>query len=191
MAGPLLRSLRISAAAAALLAAWPIAAAERPRLAIFDFELASGGMPADPTGMTAAGAAMLQGNNRLAEDDRRRLGLATAELRRLVAEKGDQAVVDLAPMAEKLKDAAPLHKCNGCDADLAREAGADFAVLGKVQKLTPVLVHIDIAVRDVAADTVVRTMSVDVNGDTDEMWVRGVRWLFRNRFAEPPLARAP
>jgi hypothetical protein len=178
---------RILAAFLVLLPTWPIAAAEAPKLAVFHFELAAGGMPSDPTGMTAQGAAMLQGNNKLAEDDRRRLALATAELRRLIAEKADQQVLDLTPMAAKLEDAAPLHKCNGCDTDLAREAGADLSVLGKVQKLTPVLVHIDLTVKDVAADKVVRTMSVDVNGDTDEMWLRGVRWLFKNRFADPPL----
>lgn len=166
-----------------------VTAAEPPKVAIFTFELAAGSPGADPTAMTAAGAAMLQGRGP-AEADLKRLALVTDEFRKLVAERGQLKVVDLTPMAKKLDDAAPLHKCNGCDNDLAREAGADLAVLGRVQKLTPVLIHIDIVVKDVAADKPIRAMSVDVNGDTDESWLRGVRWLHRNRFVDPPLAPA-
>jgi len=173
-----------------LLGGFDAGATERPRIAVFDFELADGGVSADPTGMTAMGAAMLQGRGP-DQADRQRLTLVTGEFRRLVAEKGQQTLVDLTPMAGKLADAAPLHKCNGCGTDLAREAGADLAVFGRVKKLTPLLIHIDITVTDVAADRPVRTMSVDVNGDTDESWTRGVRWLFRNRFADPPLPLSP
>ena len=165
------------------------AAAEPARIVLFDFELADGGVPSDPTGMTALGAAMLQGRGP-GEADKRRLALVSEELRRLVAARAEFAVVDLAPIAGKLAEAAPLAKCNGCDTDLARAVGADLAVLGRVQKLTPVLVHIDLTVKDVAADRPVRAVSVDVNGDTDESWLRGVRWLFRNRLVEPPLVPA-
>ena len=145
---------------------WPNAAgaaeatASAPkRVAVFASELAGSSAAMDPTGMTAAGAAML-------------------------------VLADLTPIAAKLEEAAPLHKCNGCDTDLARAAGADLAVLGKVQKLTAVLIHIDVAVKDVAADTILKSVSVDVQGDTEESWTRGVRWLVRNRLAEPPLGPA-
>lgn len=167
---------------------WSIAAAgaEPAPVAVFAFELAGGGASTDPTGMTAAGAAMIQGNNRLAEADRKKLETVTEELRRQLVAKGDIRLVDLGPLAEKIKDAAPLHKCNGCETDLAREAGARLAILGKVQKLTAVLIHIDLTVKDVASDTVVRSTSVDVQGDTEESWTRGVRWLVRNRLADLP-----
>lgn len=181
-----LRLLRMTVVAGVAAGAWPNAAAAAERLAVFDFELADGGAPSDPTGNVVSGALMLQiGKVSLA--DRQKLAAATATLRRLAAERPEFALVDLEPMKAKLEAAAPLHKCNGCDTDLAREAGAELALLGKVTKLTSVLIHIDIAVKDVAADKVVRAVSVDVQGDTEESWTRGVRWLFRNRIADPPL----
>lgn len=193
----LLNVLPILAIVIFLTGPWPNAAgaaeatAGAPkRVAVFAFELAGSSAAMDPTGMTAAGAAMLQGVSGTSPQDSAKLAAATEMLRGLVASRPGLVLVDLTPIAARLEEAAPLHKCNGCDTDLARAAGADLAVLGKVQKLTAVLIHIDVAVKDVAADTVLRSVSVDVQGDTEESWTRGVRWLVRNRLAEPPLGPA-
>ena len=170
---------------AALVGASGPAGAGPAKVAVLPFELGDPGAAQDATGDPAA-AAMALMNGGASTEDKRRLTLVSDEMRKLLA-AASYAIVDLGPQAKEIDDKSPLNRCNGCEADIAKAAGAELSVLGRVQKLTPVLIHFDIAVRDTTSGDLVRSVSVDVNGDTDEMWLRGVRWLFKNRLSEPPL----
>ncbi|MFL5169931.1 MAG: DUF2380 domain-containing protein, partial [Microvirga sp.] len=90
-------------------------AAEPLRAAVFDLELVDTSQEAE-RGERA--------------DQTARIALASAELRRLLADSGQLQVVDLTSRAAQIQDKSPLSKCNGCVEDLAREAGADLAVSG-------------------------------------------------------------
>jgi hypothetical protein len=179
---------QLTAFAALLLvaiAATPTLAAVR--VAVFSFEIADPGAATDATGQISAGAFQLQQQG--TPTDIRRLALATDTLRTLLLKDPQLLPIDTGALAARIADAAPLHKCNGCEADLARLAGADMSILGTVTKLTSVLIHFDITVRDTTSGAVVRSVSVDVNGDTDDSWARGPRWLYKNRLADPPLLK--
>ncbi|MEL7049180.1 MAG: DUF2380 domain-containing protein, partial [Pseudomonadota bacterium] len=77
-----------------------------------------------------------------------------------------------------------LFKCNGCDADLAKKVNATQAITGTVQKSSATLMNISIFVRDVASGEIVNSMAVSVRQNTDAGWLRGVRWLVRNRLVK-------
>lgn len=113
--------------------------------------------------------------------DQPRIAIATDELRRLIAATGRFEVVDLAPLAAELATAQPLHKCNGCDIELARKAGADVMVMGLVEKASDVLLNMSIEMRDVASGKPIRIGGTVIQGNTDDMWLRGVRWIAKNR----------
>jgi hypothetical protein len=115
------------------------------------------------------------------------VALATAELRRLFTESGRLQLIDLAPQAETLRKREPLRNCNGCDEDIARALGADYQVLGLVQKTSNLILSFAITVKDVRSGHVVRAGQVDIRGNTDENWLRGVRWLVKNRLLTEPL----
>lgn len=117
-----------------------------------------------------------------------KIATATAELRKLLGESGRYEVVDLTPLAADLKAAQPIHKCNGCDVDLAKKAGADIVVTGLVEKASDVLLNMSIEIKDVASGKPVRIGGTVIQGNTDDMWLRSVRWIVKNRLlneAEP------
>lgn len=124
------------------------------------------------------------------DDEARRLAMVSDTLRRMLAERGI-AVVDLAPARERIGKAAPLSRCNGCDLDLSRELGAGLAVTGFVHKVSNLILSINVAIRDVRDGQTVRAGSVDIRGNTDESWSRGISYLVRNRLLDPPLRLPP
>src|SRR4051794_22344466 len=152
------------------------AAAQPRKAAVFDLELV------DTSQEAAAGERA---------DQTARTALASAELRRLLAESGQLQVMDLAPFAAKIQVKSPLSKCNGCAEDLAREAGADIAVTGIVQKTSNLILSFAIEIKDVKSGMPIRGGQADIRGNTDETWLRGVRWIVKNRLLAEPLPRGP
>ncbi|MGH6816262.1 MAG: DUF3280 domain-containing protein, partial [Hyphomicrobiaceae bacterium] len=74
-----------------------------------------------------------------------------------------------------------LHKCNGCEVEIARKTGAEIAITGTVQKVSNLILNVNLYVRNTADGKLIGAMSADIRGNTDESWVRGVRWLVVNR----------
>jgi Protein of unknown function (DUF2380) len=96
-------------------------------------------------------------------DETARLVRLGDQLRTLVTSSGKLEVVDIAPVrAEAHK--ANLQACGGCDADFAQKLGANLYV------------------RVVATRAPLVAMSVDIRGNTDESWSRGLEYLVRTRF---------
>jgi hypothetical protein len=174
------RSARVAMRRFALLASIGLAniggaaSAENPSAAIFDLDF----LDTSP----AAGS----GEH---GEEMRRLALVTDTLRRMLSERG-VAAIDLTPARERIQKAAPLTKCNGCELDLARDLGAELAVTGLVQKVSNLILNINVAVREVGSGRTIRAGSVDIRGNTDESWLRGMSYLVRNRLSDPPIQRS-
>ena len=141
-------------------------------LAVFDFELVDTSYEGEKYGVNA--------------DETKRLALIGTLLRKRLKDSGRYALVDMAPAAAKIKDAGIIHSCNGCDADIARSLSAAFAVTGKVQKVSNLILNINVYVRDAATGKLVTAMSADVRGNTDQSWTHGIKWLVRRRFLKWP-----
>ena len=116
-------------------------------------------------------------------DEADRLALATVELRRLAAGEPGYEVLDLSRIKSELDSAAPLYKCNGCEIGLARKLGADVAVTATVRKISNLVLVFHIQVRNVASGNLTKVYRVELRGNTDESWLRGVRWLIARGFA--------
>jgi len=110
-------------------------------------------------------------------DEAERLKLATEELRHRAAREAGYEVLDLGPLASEIEQSSPLYKCNGCALDFARRAGAQVAVTVAVVKVSSLLLTFHIYVIDVGSGTVSRLWQVEVRGNTDQSWLRGVRRL--------------
>jgi len=116
------------------------------------------------------------------ENDRR-LALITSELAKEFTGRGMYRVIDPAPAAqliEKLKASYELRACNGCEIDIGKALGADRVALCWVQKVSNLILNINIDVRSVATGATLYAKSVDIRGNTDEAWLRGVRRLVDN-----------
>ena len=126
-------------------------------------------------------------------DDQRDLAPATVEYQRLpvIREQLQQAftvnqlyrVVDVAPAAaliETYRSRTQLRDCNGCELDVARALHADRVLIGWVQKVSNLILNINIQIEDTATGAVLLNQSVDLRGNTDESWRRGVAAIVRS-----------
>ena len=161
-----MRDLRLAAIIPMLLWFSMPALAAPTRVAVFEFELIDTSLEGAVNGPRA--------------DEQRRLSGLAEELRKRLAASGRYAPVDLSPVAEEAR-ASNLQACGGCDVSLARRAGAELAVTGTVQKISNLILSMNIYIRDAADGHLVRQMSADFRGNTDESWSRALDWLLRNR----------
>lgn len=124
---------------------------------------------------------------KLKDEDLRRMKLVADELATLMKSAGTYEVVDLAPLAKDVEAASPFSKCDGCEVAIAQKAGADLAVTGYVDKLSDALISLQLFARETSTGKLVKSMSAEIRGNTDELWLHGIRWLWKNRFnAAPP-----
>jgi hypothetical protein len=155
-----------------LLSATPVAA-EPVRVAVFDFEMIDTSLDGEMKGTSA--------------EEKARLAKLAPALREKLAASDRFIVVDTNSVNERAH-AQNLQACGGCDATLAHEVGADVALTGTVQKVSNLILNINIYLRDAKDDRMLQTMSVDIRGNTDESWSRGLSYLIRNKLLADPAA---
>ena len=70
------------------------------------------------------------------------------QLRRELAESGKFQLLDIAPV-NAAAHGSNLQACGGCDVQLAQKLGADLVITGVVQKVSNLILNINIYLRDV------------------------------------------
>ena len=149
---------------AAALVGLPLAAlAEPPKLAVFDFELVNTS-PAPST-----------------PQELDRLHMLDTELPPLLAANGRFVVIDDAAQRAEIDRGSAIRGCNGCELDAARQAGAQVAAYGWVQKVSNLILNVNLVIEDVATGRRLKAGSVDIRGNTDESWRRGLAYLVNER----------
>lgn len=91
------------------------------------------------------------------------------------------AFVDLTPEQTAIDRVANPAKCYGCDTRIAARLGADFSLVGEVQKVSNLILTINLQLREASTGTLVKGGVVDIRGNTDESWSRGMRYILNNR----------
>ena len=114
-------------------------------------------------------------------EETKRLMLLTQDLKARLAASKRYAIADISALEKEITAAAPLHKCNGCEADLAKKTGAKLAMLGLVQKFSDTLLAVSIQVIDAETGALKNSYSAGLQGNTDEAWLRGVSYIVRNK----------
>jgi hypothetical protein len=108
-----------------------------------------------------------------------RLKNMDAALTKALAESGQYQPVDLAPIAADFSAVRDIHDCNGCEIDLAKKAGAKYAVVAWAQKVSNLILNLNVRIEDVDTGQVVKAGSADIRGNTDESWSRGLKYLLK------------
>src|SRR3954453_6102190 len=153
---------RICLAASLVMLAGGTARAEPPKAAVFDFQLADQGA-LGPT-----------------EADKARLAPLSDLLRTLLTESGRYRIVSTEPVRAEVAKGPDLRHCNGCAEDYARKLGADVAITGEIQKVSNLILNINVYVKDLRGNTPEQGYSVDIRGDNDTSFDRGLRYLVKN-----------
>jgi hypothetical protein len=148
----------------------PLHAAEPPKLAVFDFEMIDTSLPGQFYGPQA--------------DEHDRLLRVGDLVRKELGESSKFQIVDIAPVNAAAHQ-SNLQACGGCDVKLAQQLNADLDITGVVQKVSNLILNINIYLRDVHTGRLVIAVSADMRGNTDESWSRATRYLIRERLLAP------
>ena len=145
-------------------------AAAPVKVAVFDFELEdfSGGAGIIPE----------------SDQDREQLRLATETVRRLLTESGRYSLVDVSHADAPDATAHSLHKCDGCDAAIARKLGADQSLVGIVTRITRTDYAVTFKLRDARTGAPIDVEQTDLRIGANYSWDRGAAWLIKNRLLE-------
>ena len=115
-----------------------------------------------------------------------RLQRLDGQLKTALAEPGRYSVIDTGPVSDKLAALPSPRNCNGCELDIAKSLGASFVAYGWVQKVSNLILNINLVIKDATSGRIVRADSVDVRSNTDESWQRGLRFLMNERLFPTP-----
>jgi Protein of unknown function (DUF2380) len=113
-----------------------------------------------------------------------RLRNATLQLQQELAQRQLYRVVDPAPSRDlqiRLRSQQEfLYRCDDCAEQVGRLLGVDLVMATWVQKVSELILNLNVQILDVKAQKVVFTKSVDMRGNDDVSWTRAVRYLVRD-----------
>jgi hypothetical protein len=141
------------------------AAAEPIKIAVFPLELEE---------FSAAGE---QGSS---PDESAFLSQSTAEAKQQLLQSGRYSVIDTAGADIAAAKGQGLRNCNGCEAPIAMQLGADQALIGVVTKISMTEYVVQLQVRDARSGEVVSKYSTGLRMGANYSWSRGVRSLMKN-----------
>lgn len=153
------------------LCAWPLLASSAGppppiKIAVFDFELED-----------ASPAAALLGQATTSADS---IGKASSEARRVLAESGRYSLVDVSKVDSKAVIEKSLRRCDGCEAGIARQLGAQQSLLGVVQRVTQTDYYVLIQIRDTRTGKLIDQQDANFAGG-EEGWASGARMLIKHQ----------
>jgi hypothetical protein len=145
-------------------------AADPPKLAVFDLEMIDTSLQGEVYGARA--------------DEQARLMRVGEQLRKELGESGKFRIVDVSPVNVAAHQ-SNLQACGGCDVKFAQQLGADLFITGVVQKVSNLILNINVYLRDAHTGQLIAAMSADMRGNTDESWSRAAHYLVSNRLLAP------
>jgi Protein of unknown function (DUF2380) len=112
-----------------------------------------------------------------------RLARSGTQLRAELAARQLYRVVDEAPSVSLQRtlrsQQAFLYRCDDCAQQVGTQLGVDLVMTPWVQKVSELILNLNVQIYDVRAGAVAFTKSVDMRGNNDESWTRAVSYLVR------------
>jgi hypothetical protein len=113
--------------------------------------------------------------------ERARLALIGSLFKAKLEASGRYKFVSIpANVAAKVAAGPEIGACGGCEFDYGKQLGADYAAWIVVQKVSDLILNINVYMADVAARKLAFVHSVDIRSNTDESWTRGIAYLVKN-----------
>ena len=140
------------------------------KLAIFDFEFED---------MSAAASA-----GGIAPSDSQHLADVTSSVRDLFEQSGRYSLVDVASADAAEVKAHSLRTCDGCDAAIAQQLGAEQSFVGVVKRITRTEYTVRYQIRDASTGAVLSSADSGLRMGADYSWSRGAVRLIKDRLLE-------
>lgn len=123
-------------------------------------------------------------NPAVAADLARRLAAAETQMREGLTQLGLYRVAEAGTAKQTIeqlkKQHEYLYRCIDCAQVIGKAAKTDLVLMGWVQKVSELILNINVEVRDTATNNVILAKSVDLRGNNDESWTRGVKFMLRD-----------
>jgi hypothetical protein len=82
-------------------------------------------------------------------------------------------------MRAQIAAGQPAGECGGCEIQYAGELGAGQVAWGTVQKVSNLILNVNVYMADVASNKMTFVKSVDIRGNTDETWEQGIGYMVK------------
>ncbi len=83
-------------------------------------------------------------------------------------------------LSSKIKAGQTLGSCSGCEAVYGKEAGSTHVAWVEVQKISNLIMNMNVYIAEVASQKLLYIHSVDVRGNTNESWSRSMKYMLEN-----------
>src|SRR3984885_2017855 len=113
--------------------------------------------------------------------ERARIALIASVFKAKLEASGRYAFVSIpADTTAKISAGPEVGACGGCEFGYGKELGADTVAWIVIQKVSDLILNINVYMADVGTGKLAFVPSVDIRGDTDESWTRGITYLVKN-----------
>ena len=96
-----------------------------------------------------------------------------------MVESGRYQIVSTDPIKAKAQS-EDLRSCGGCADDYAKSLGAEVAVTGQIQKVSDLILNINVYIKEVGSKAPEKAYSVDIRGDNDDSFDHGVKYVVKH-----------
>lgn len=153
------------------IACFPADAAEAEKsspvkIAVFDFELEDVSPAASYLGKTTSSAATMD--------------KVSSEARRMLAQSGRYSLIKVGKVDAKPVSEKSLRNCDGCEAGIALQLGAEQSLLGVVRRVTQTDYYVVIQIREARTGKMLNQQEANFAGAEDG-WASGVRMLIKHQ----------
>jgi hypothetical protein len=108
----------------------------------------------------------------------------SSEARRMLMESGRYILIDVSKVDAEPVRAKSLRNCDGCEAGIALQAGADQALIGVVRRITQTDYYVQVQITDAHTGRVLDQQAANFAGGP-EGWATGVRMLLKHQVLVP------
>lgn len=127
------------------------------------------------------GFRFIQGATPMLPEEEARLHKIEDTLKSKLEESGKYSFVPVPDdMKSKIVAGQPAGECGGCEMQFAKDLGAGQVAWGTVQKVSDLILNINVYMADVASNKMTFVKSVDIRGNTDETWDQGINYMVKH-----------
>lgn len=126
-----------------------------------------------------------QGLEPTTDAERNRIAMLGKQFTSALVSSGRYTIVPLTDeIRSDIAHGQPVGHCGGCEADYGKKLKADRVAWIMVQKVSNLILNMNVYIADTATDKYTFIKSVDLRGNTDESWSRSLKYLLDNYFFE-------
>jgi len=82
-------------------------------------------------------------------------------------------------IAEEIDKGPFIGECNGCEIDYGKKVGADLFAWGTIQKVSNLILNLNVYMESIQSRQLTYIKSVDIRGNNDRSWTKGLEWMLK------------